>query len=63
MDENIEFWLGYRKNAFLLNTVMEKIKRKWGVVQWPLRYVFGRAGRGKSYFALEEIKERLMETG
>lgn len=28
-----------------------------------IRYVFGRAGRGKSYLALEEIKKRLKEKG
>ncbi|MBU5674943.1 helicase-exonuclease AddAB subunit AddB [Alkaliphilus sp. MSJ-5] len=28
-----------------------------------IRYIFGRAGRGKSYLALEEIKERLQEEG
>lgn len=28
-----------------------------------IRYIFGRAGKGKSYLALEEIKERLKEDG
>ena len=28
-----------------------------------IRYIFGRAGRGKSYFTLEEIKARLQEKG
>jgi len=28
-----------------------------------IRYIFGRAGRGKSYFALEEIKQKLKDKG
>ena len=28
-----------------------------------IRYIFGRAGRGKSYLALREIKEKLKEKG